>query len=67
MIIYRCDRCKRDIDFGSNAFDGEECLNLSTELYNCLGVINRTKSYLLCDKCKKSFEDFMDGCEVVAP
>ena len=47
MIIYRCDRCKKDIDFGSNAFDGEECLNLSTELYNCPGVINRTKNYLL--------------------
>ena len=67
MIIYRCDRCKRDIDFDSSAFSGEECLNLSTELYNCSGVINRTKSYLLCDKCKKSFEDFMDGLEVVAP
>ena len=67
MIIYRCDRCKRDIDFASNAFDGEECLNLSTELYNCPGVINKTKSYLLCVKCKKSFEDFMDGLEVVAP
>ena len=67
MIIYRCDRCKKDIDFGSSAFDGEEYLNLNTELYNCPGVINRTKSYLLCNKCKKSFEVFMDGCEVVAP
>ena len=67
MIIYRCDRCKKDIDFSSNVFDGEECLNLNTELYNCPGVINRTKSYLLYDKCKKSFEDFMNGCEVVAP
>ena len=42
MIVYRCDRCKKDIDFGSNVFNGEECLNLSTELYNCPGVINRT-------------------------
>ena len=67
MIIYRCDRCKKDIDFGSSVFDGEECLNLSTELCNCPGVINKTKSYLLCVKCKKSFEDFMNGCEVVAP
>ena len=67
MIVYKCNRCKKDIDFGSNALDGEECLNLSTELYNCPGVINRTKSYLLCDKCKKSFEDFMDSLEVVAP
>ena len=67
MIIYRCDRCKKDIDFGSSAFDGEECLNLSTELCNCPGVINKTKSYLLCVKCKKSFEDFIDGLEVVAP
>ena len=67
MIIYRWDTCKKDIDFGSSVFDGEECLNLNTELYNCPGVINRTKSYLLCDKCKKSFEDFMEGYEVVAP
>ena len=67
MIIYRCDRCKKDIDFGSSTFDGEEYLNLSTELYNCPGVINKTKSYLLCVKCKKSFEDFMNGLEVVAP
>ena len=67
MIIYRCDRCKKDIDPGMYIFDGEEYLNLSTELYNCPGVINRTKNYLLCVKCKKSFEDFMDGLEVVAP
>lgn len=67
MIVYRCDRCKKDIDFGSNVFDGEEYLSLNTELYNCPGVINRTKSYLLCEKCKQSFEDFMDGLEVVAP
>ena len=66
MIVYRCDRCKKDIDFGTSAFDGEECLNLSTEPYNYHGVINRTKSYLLCKKCKQSFEDFMNGLEVVA-
>ena len=67
MIIYRCDRCKKDIDFGSNVFNGEEYLNLSVELCNCPGVIDRTKNYLLCVKCKKSFEDFMNGLEAVAP
>ena len=62
MIVYRCDRCKRDIDLGVSAFDGEEYLSLDIEPRNCRGF-NSPKHYLLCEKCKKSFENFMDGLE----
>ena len=62
MIVYRCDRCKRDIDLGVSAFDGEECLSLDIEPRNCRGF-NSPKHYLLCEKCKKSFENFMNGLE----
>ena len=65
MIVYRCDRCKRDINFGVPSFDREECLSLEVESHNCRGF-NQAKHYLLCEKCKKSFEDFMNGCEVAA-
>ena len=34
MIVYRCDRCKRDIDPGMCIFDGEEYLGLETKPYN---------------------------------
>lgn len=61
MIVYRCDRCKKDIDFRST-FSGEECLKLKAEPYNRYGF-NTTKNYLLCEKCKKSFENFMNGLE----
>ena len=47
MIVYRCDRCKRDIDPGSNVFDGEECLSLEVESHSCRGF-NKAKHYLLC-------------------
>ena len=66
MIVYRCDRCKRDIDLGVSAFDGEECLAFYTEPYNCR-EFNSSKHYMLCKDCMKKFEDFMDGLEVVAP
>ena len=66
MIVYRCDRCKRDIDPGMCVFDGEECLSLEVESHNCRGF-NQAKHYLLCEKCKQSFEDFMNCMEVVAP
>ena len=66
MIVYRCDRCKRDIDPGMCVFDGEECLSLEVESHNCRGF-NQAKHYLLCEKCKKRFEDFMNCMEVVAP
>lgn len=63
MIVYRCDRCKKDIDFGSiSTFSGEEYLELKVKSYNRYGF-NTTKNYLLCEKCKKSFENFMDGLE----
>lgn len=65
MIVYRCDRCKKDIDFGSSIFGGKGCLRLNIDPYNCRGF--DTTKYLLCEKCKKSFEDFMNGLEVVAP
>lgn len=66
MIVYRCDRCKKDIDLGVSTFDGEECLVLDTKPYNYRGV-NSFKYYILCKDCMKKFEDFMDGLEVVAP
>ena len=66
MIIYRCDRCKRDIDLGVSAFDGEEYLALDTEPYNCRGF-NSSKRYMLCKDCMKEFEDFMNSMEVAAP
>ena len=66
MIVYRCDRCKRDIDLGVSAFDGEECLALDTKPYNCRGF-SSSKHYMLCKDCMKEFEDFMNGLEVVAP
>ena len=59
MIVYRCDRCKRDIDLGVSAFDGEECLALDTKPYNCHGFSSSKD-------CMKEFEDFMNGLEVVA-
>ena len=62
MIVYRCDRCKKDIDLGVSAFDEEEYLSLDVEPHNCRGF-NSLKHYLLCEKCKKSFENFMDGLE----
>lgn len=62
MIVYRCDRCKRDIDFGVSVFDGEEYLSLDIEPHNCRGF-NSYKHYLLCEKCKKSFENFINGLE----
>lgn len=34
MIVYRCDRCKKDIDLGVSAFDGEECLSMDIKPYN---------------------------------
>ena len=66
MIVYRCDRCKRDIDPGSNVFDGEECLSLEVESHSCRGF-NKAKHYLLCKDCLKKFKDFMNGLEVAAP
>lgn len=66
MIVYRCDRCKKDIDLGISAFDGEECLTLDTKPYNYRGF-NSSKHYMLCKDCVKNFEDFMNGLEVVAP
>lgn len=66
MIVYRCDRCKRDIDLGVSAFDGEECLALDTKPYNRPGF-SSSKHYMLCKDCMKKFEDFMNGLEVVAP
>ena len=66
MIVYRCDRCKKDIDLGVSACDGEECLTLDTKPYNYHGF-NPSKHYMLCKNCSKEFEDFMNGLEVVAP
>ena len=62
MIVYRCDRCKRDINLGVSAFDGEEYLSFDIEPHNRRGF-NSLKHYLLCEKCKKSFENFMNGLE----
>lgn len=63
--VYKCDRCKREIDFSLPAFTGKGCLRLEVDPYNrrCY----KTTEYLLCEKCKQSFEDFMNGLEVVAP
>lgn len=58
MIVYRCDRCKKDIDF-ENPFSKEVCLKLEAKPYSCYGF-NITKHYLLCEKCRESFENFMD-------
>ena len=65
MIIYRCDRCKRDIDPGMYIFDGEEYLGLETKPYNYCGF-GYSKHYILCKDCLKKFKDFMNGLEVVA-
>lgn len=62
MIVYRCDRCKRDIDLGVRAFDGEECLALDTKPYNCRGS-SQAKHYLLCETCASIFENFMKDYE----
>ena len=64
MIVYRCDRCKRDIDPGSNVFDGEECLSLEVESHSCRGF-NKAKHYLLCKTCASIFENFMKDYEGV--
>ena len=64
MIVYRCDRCKRDIDTGVCAFDGEECLSLEVESHNCRGF-NKAKHYLLCETCASIFENFMKDYEGV--
>ena len=64
MIIYRCDRCKRDIDPGMYIFDGEEYLSLETKPYDYRGW---SKNYILCKDCLKKFKDFINGCEVVMP
>ena len=64
MIVYRCDRCKRDIDRGVCAFDGEECLGLDVESHNCRGF-NQAKHYLLCETCASIFENFMKDYEGV--
>lgn len=61
--VYKCDRCKKEIDFSLPAFTGKEYLRLEVD-HNCCGF--KTTEYLLCEKCKQSFEDFMDGLEVVA-
>ena len=62
MIVYRCDRCKKDIDLGVSAFDGEECLSLEVEPHNYCGV-NQAKHYLLCETCASIFENFMKDYE----
>lgn len=62
MIVYRCDRCKKDIDLGVRAFDGEECLALDTKPYNYRGF-NQAKHYLLCETCASIFENFMKDYE----
>lgn len=61
MIVYRCDRCGRDM-----VLDGERWLSLDIEPRNnrCFSGI---KHYLLCEECSKRFENFMNGLEVVAP
>lgn len=64
MIVYRCDRCKRDIDLGVRAFDGEECLALDIKPYNHPRV-NSSKHYLLCETCASIFENFMKDYEEV--
>lgn len=66
MIVYRCDRCKRDIDPGMCIFDGEEYLGLETKPYNYRGF-GYSKNYILCKDCLKKFKDFMNGMEVAAP
>ena len=63
MIVYRCDRCKRDIDLGVSAFDGEEYLALDTKPYN-YHEFNSSKHYMFCKDCMKEFEDFMNSMEV---
>lgn len=62
MIVYRCDRCKKDIDLGVSAFDGEECLALDTKPYNHPRG-NSSKHYLLCETCASIFENFMKDYE----
>ncbi len=66
MIVYRCDRCKKDIDLGVSAFDGEECLALDIKPYN-YPSFNPSRHYMLCKNCSKEFKDFMNGLEVVMP
>ena len=53
MIIYRCDRCKRDIDPGMYIFDGEEYLSLETKPYDYRGW---SKNYILCKDCLKNLK-----------
>ena len=64
MIVYRCDRCKKDIASGLNTFDREECLSLEVESHNCRGF-NKAKHYLLCETCASIFENFMKDYEGV--
>lgn len=64
MIVYRCDRCKKDIDLGVSAFDGEECLALDIKPYNYRGF-NSSKHYMLCETCASIFENFMKDYEEV--
>ena len=64
MIVYRCDRCKKDIALGLTTFDGEECLSLEVESHNCRGF-NQTKHCLLCETCASIFENFMKDYEGV--
>lgn len=64
MIVYRCDRCKKDIAFGLTTFDGEECLSLEVESHNCRSF-NQAKHYLLCETCASIFENFMNDYEGV--
>ena len=64
MIVYRCDRCKKDIALGLTTFDGEECLSLEVESHSCRGI-NKAKHYLLCKTCASIFENFMKDYEGV--
>lgn len=62
MIVYRCDRCGKDIDIGLTAFDGEEYSSLDIRFHKCRGF-NYTKHYLLCETCTSIFENFMKDHE----
>lgn len=66
MVVYKCDRCGKDIDIGLTASDGEKYSSSDIRFHKNLGF-SYTKHYLLCETCTNIFEDFMDGCEVVAP
>lgn len=64
MIVYRCDRCKKDIDLSMITYDGEEYLSMDIETHNHRGF-NSPKHYLLCETCTSIFENFMKDYEGV--